>query len=184
MPAKKSSRTKTSAPPAKTETKVAPKPGPKPAVAAAPSKKAPAAKPAVPAVKKPAPAVAKAAVKSVAKAPVKVPSKAVAKPVSKAPAKKEAKRAVKLPGSGVFVRFERFSPKSSRVDLVGSFNGWDLGKYPLVRDENGIWSIQIRLAPGTYEYKYVYDGHFYEPDPEQEQVANAFGSANNLLIVT
>jgi hypothetical protein len=40
------------------------------------------------------------------------------------------------------------------------------------------------LAPGTYEYKYVYDGHFYEPDPEHEQIANAFGSANNLLIVT
>ena len=168
MPAKKSTRTKTPATAAKAGAKVAPKP----VVAATPVKKAPAAKTAPVAAKKSAVAVVKAAVKKVPKAPVKT----AAKTVAKSPAK--------LPGSGVFVRFERYSPKSSRVDLVGSFNGWDLGKYPLVRDENGVWSIQIRLAPGTYEYKYVYDGHFYEPDPEQEQVTNAFGSANNLLIVT
>jgi hypothetical protein len=172
MPAKKSTRTKTPAPAAKAGAKAAPKP----VVAATPVKKAVAAKTAPVAAKKSAVAVVKAAVKKVPKAPVKTPAKTVAKTVAKSPAK--------LPGSGVFVRFERYSPKSSRVDLVGSFNGWDLGKYPLVRDENGVWSIQIRLAPGTYEYKYVYDGHFYEPDPEQEQVANAFGSANNLLIVT
>ena len=184
MPAKKSTRTKTPAPTAKIAAKVTPKP----VVAATPVKKAPVAKIAPAAVKKPAGAVVKAAVKPASKTPVKPPAKTVTKPVAKsvdkAVAKPVAKMSAKLPGSGVFVRFERYSPKSSRVDLVGSFNGWDLGKYPLVRDENGIWSIQIRLSPGTYEYKYVYDGHFYEPDPEQEQVANAFGSANNLLIVT
>lgn len=160
MPAKKSTRTKIPSPAAK----VAP-------VAslskkASPAKSAPAAtrKVVVPSTKAAPKKMAKTSEKPVAKVPVKVPAKAS--------------------GSGVFVRFERYSPKSSRVDLVGSFNDWTLGKYPLVRDENGVWSIQIRLAPGTYEYKYVYDGHFYEPDPEQEQVANVFGSANNLLIVT
>lgn len=169
MPAKKSTGAKapvsTPKVPAKTASKAAPK------VAASASKKAPAAKPATAAAKKASPAAAKVS-KKTAKAPVKAPAKVAAK----APAKTSA--------TGVFVRFERYSPKSSRVDLVGSFTGWELGKYPLVRDENGIWSIQIRLAPGTYEYKYVYDGHYYEPDPEREQVANAFGSANNLLIVT
>lgn len=173
MPAKKSTGTKTPSPAAKPAAKAVVKAAPKAVPAPSPAKKAAVAK------KAPAPAtkaVAKSVAKPAGKAPVKGPSKEVAKPGAKAP--------MKAPASGVFVRFERYSPKSSRVDLVGSFNGWDLGKYPLVRDENGIWSIQIRLAPGTYEYKYVYDGHFYEPDPEQEQVANAFGSANNLLIVT
>lgn len=169
MPAKKSTRTKTPAPAAKPAPKVAAKP----ASSAAPSKKAEPEKNA-PATAKKVAAPVKAPAKKAIKAPA--PAKVAAKPAAKVPAKAS--------GSGVFVRFERYSPKSTRVDLVGSFNDWALGKYPLVRDENGIWSIQIRLAPGTYEYKYVYDGHFYEPDPEQEQVANVFGSANNLLIVT
>jgi len=160
---------------------------------------------------KPAPAPAKkAAPKKVAapksavappKAPVKVAAKKAtpvkAAPAKPAPAKAAAKKAApakaapvkaapvaKSPAGGVFVRFERYSPNSSRVDLVGNFNGWELGKHRLAQDENGIWNIQIRLAPGTYEYKYVYDGQHYEPDPAQEQIANPFGSANNLLIVT
>lgn len=141
-----------------------------PAKKAEPKKVAPA---------KPAAAPKKVAVKKAATA------KPAAKPAAKAAPQPVAKAApAKKPAGGVFVRFERYSPNSHRVDLVGSFNGWELGKHKLARDEHGVWSIQVRLAPGTYEYKYVYDGQHYEPDPAQEQVANAFGSANNLLIVT
>ena len=134
--------------------------------------------------------VAKVAPKAAPVAKKAAPKKVEAKAAPKAPAaaktsaKAPAKPAAKTPSAGVFVRFERFSPHSGRVDLVGSFNGWELGKHSLVRDENGVWSIQVRLKPGTYEYKYVYDGLSYEPDPEREQIANPFGSANNLLIVT
>jgi hypothetical protein len=165
MPAKKSAKSKTTASAAKPPKKAA-KPASKPApVVVAPPAKKPA----------PAKAIPKAAKASEAPA---------AAPPKKLPVKAAAKTPVKTPTSGVFVRFERYSPNSTRVDLVGSFNGWQLGKYPLTRDESGVWNIQIRLAPGTYEYKYVYDGAFYEPDPEREQIANPFGSANNLLIVT
>ena len=161
MPAKKSTKSKITAPAAKPAKKVAKAAPTAPAVApASPARKTPPAKSLPKIAKKPAPVLV-------------APSK---KPAAKAPAK--------APASGVFVRFERYSPGSKRVDLVGSFNGWELGKYPLTRDESGVWNIQIRLAPGTYEYKYVYDGAFYEPDPEREQIANPFGSANNLLIVT
>jgi len=174
MPAKKSAAKSKPVP------AVAKKPAPKKAVAP-----------------KPAPAPAKAPAKPVAKkaAPAKVASKpapakaapAKAAPVKSAPSKPAPVKDIpvaKKPSGGVFVRFERYSPSSSRVDLVGSFNGWELGKHKLSQDENGVWNIQIRLAPGTYEYKYVYDGQHYEPDPSQEQIANPFGSANNLLIVT
>jgi hypothetical protein len=166
MPAKKSAKSKISTPVAKPAKKKAAKTAPKVAavVSASPAKKA--------APTKSAPKLAKKPVAIAVAPPKKIPVKAAAK----APAK--------TPASGVFVRFERYSPKSTRVELVGSFNGWALGTYPLTRDESGVWNIQIRLAPGTYEYKYVYDGAFYEPDPEREQIANPFGSANNLLIVT
>jgi len=165
MPAKKSSTSKISTPVAKPPKKVAKAASNAPVVpSASPARKAPPSK----------------SVPKLAKKPDAVP----VAPPKKIPAKALAKAPAKAPGSGVFVRFERYSPNSTRVDLVGSFNGWALGKYPLTRDESGVWNIQIRLAPGTYEYKYVYDGAFYEPDPEREQIANPFGSANNLLIVT
>jgi hypothetical protein len=162
MPAKKTAPTPKASAPAKVAAKKAVKPAAKPAakVAVAPKKAAPK------------------------KAAVKTPAKVAPKAPEKAPVKAVAKAAPKVASSGVFVRFERYSPNSGRVDLVGSFNGWELGKHTLARDENGSWSIQVRLKPGTYEYKYVYDGLSYEPDPEREQVANPFGSANNLLIVT
>lgn len=164
MPAKKTTTTTKSQAPAKVAAKKVAKIAPKaPPIAA-------------PAAKKAAPKKVAAKVAPKAAPPAKTPAKTVAK----AP----VKPAAKIPSTGVFVRFERYSPSSSRVDLVGSFNGWELGKHSLSRDETGVWSIQIRLKAGTYEYKYVYDGLSYEPDPEREQVANPFGSANNLLIVT
>jgi len=141
---------------------------------AAPKKAAPAAKPAVAAKKAPAKtAAAKPATKTVA-APKT--SKPAAKPASKAPAAKASSGLVE-------VVFERYSPNSGAVDLVGSFNEWKLGKTSLKRDANGLWSTKLKLKPGTYEYKYVYDGLSYEPDPDREQVPGPFGSANNLLVV-
>jgi hypothetical protein len=144
-----------------------------------PAKKS-APKAAPKAAAKAAPAAKKDAPKIVAKTIPAAAKKAPPKPAKAEPA---AKKATPKTSGGVFVRFERYSPNSQRVDLVGSFNEWQLGKHSLAKDENGTWSIQIRLKPGTYEYKYVYDGLSYEPDPEREQVANPFGSANNLLIV-
>lgn len=79
--------------------------------------------------------------------------------------------------------FERFSPDSLSVELVGTFNEWTLGKNPLRRLEDGRWVTTLKLKPGSYEYKFVYDGLHYEPDPDRELVTNSFGSANNLLIV-
>ena len=126
--------------------------------------------------------------KSVAKA---APKKPVAAPAKKAVAKKVASTPVKpapakakspVAAVAIEVKFERYSPASGTVDLVGSFNEWKVGKHPLKRGKEGIWSVKLKLVPGTYEYKFVYDGEFFEPDPEREQVPGPFG-ANNLLVV-
>lgn len=148
--------------------------------AAKPSAAKPAAKPAVPAKK--------VATKPQAPAPKATPAKSapVAKPAApKASGAKPAaaKPAPVKPASGVEVVFERYSPQSHSVDLVGTFNDWTLGKNPMRRDKAGRWSATLKLKPGSYEYKFVYDGLHYEPDPERELVTNSFGSANNLLIV-
>jgi 1,4-alpha-glucan branching enzyme len=130
----------------------------------------------------PKPVATKSVTKTAAKKPVSEPArKAAAKktvPAKEAPAKVKSPTAV----ASIEVKFERYSPASSTVDLVGSFNGWKVGQNPLKRGKDGTWSVKLKLAPGTYEYKFVYDGEFYEPDPEREQVPGPFG-ANNLLVV-
>lgn len=183
--------------------KSAPKPAtksvsPKPAAKKAAPAKAPAAKPAAP--KKAAPAKKVAAVpapkvapkaapaKKTAPAPkkataVKAPAAKAVAPKKAAPAKTVAAPAPKASAELVEVVFERYSPNSGAVDLVGSFNDWKLGKNSLKRDKNGVWSTKLKLKPGSYEYKYVYDGMSYEPDPDRQQVPGPFGSANNLLVV-
>lgn len=145
--------------------KAAAVPAPKVAPKAAPAKKAAPA----PAPKKVAPAKAPAV-----KAPAATKS---------APAKTVAMPAPKAVVALVEVVFERYSPNSGAVDLVGSFNEWKLGQNALKRNKNGVWSTKLKLKPGSYEYKYVYDGMSYEPDPDRQQVPGPFGSANNLLVV-
>lgn len=168
MPAKKPATVKSAAKAPAAAKKSAPKAAP---VASAPAKKAP--------VKAAAKAPAKPAVaaKSAAKAPV------AAAPAKKAPVKKAAAVAAsKAPAKKVVVHFEKFSPDSNSVEIVGSFNNWELGSNPLKRDARGVWTGKVSMLPGTYEYKFVFDGISYEADPEREQVWGPFG-ANNLLVV-
>lgn len=150
-----------------------------PAKKAAPAKKIAAP---VPAPKKVAPA--KKAAAPVKAAPVKAaPVKAA--PAKAAPAKKAAapvKAAPAKVAQKVSVLFEKFSPDSRSVEIVGSFNAWTLGKTSLKRDKNGVWSTKVSLDPGTYEYKFVFDGLTFEADPGKEQIWGPFG-ANNILVV-
>lgn len=157
------------------------------AKAAAPKKAAPAKKVAAVPAPKAAPKAAPAKKAAPAPAPknvaaVKAPAAKVVAAKKAAPAKAAAP-APKASAELVEVVFERYSPNSGAVDLVGSFNDWKLGRNPLKRDKNGLWSTKLKLKPGSYEYKYVYDGMSYEPDPDRQQVPGPFGSANNLLVV-
>jgi len=165
------------------------------APAKAPAKKAAVVAPKAAPAKKVAPIAAKAApaktipVKKtipVAVAPKAAPAKAAPAKVAKKSAPEVApkaapKTAAKASGK-VAVLFEKFSPDSSSVEIVGSFNAWTLGKNVLKRDSSGVWSTKLSLEPGTYEYKFVFDGLSYEADPGREQVWGPFG-ANNILIV-
>lgn len=162
---------KKSAPKTSTKSVVSKAAPAKPAAKPAPAKKAAPAKPA---------AIAKAPAKTAAPKTAAPKATAKAAPAAKSPAKTASAK----PAAGlVEVVFERYSPNSGSVDLVGSFNAWKLGATSLKRDKNGVWSAKLKLKPGTYEYKYVYDGQSYEPDPDRQQVPDPFGSANNLLVV-
>lgn len=71
------------------------------------------------------------------------------------------------------------------VFLAGTFNNWDSEETPMRRISETEWSVELELAPGRYEYKFIVDGEWCcEPgrnEPESilpDCVPNEFGSFN------
>jgi anti-sigma factor RsiW len=79
-----------------------------------------------------------------------------------------------------------YVPSQNGVDHVhvaGSFNGWDSQSTPL-RQQNGVWSTILVLAPGSYEYMFVEDGDRWVTDPLAVRTRDdGFGGANAVLDV-
>lgn len=81
------------------------------------------------------------------------------------------------------VAFKLMAPDARQVFLVGSFNNWSLDADPMKQNRSGLWKKEKKLAPGTYEYKFIVDG-VWLLDPEcRETAPNAHGTANNVLAV-
>jgi 1,4-alpha-glucan branching enzyme len=76
------------------------------------------------------------------------------------------------------VIFQVAAPHARKVVVCGSFNAWQPGKHPLKRDAAGVWKTQVFLKPGTYEYRYVVDGEWWDDPEATERVPNDFGSLN------
>jgi len=81
------------------------------------------------------------------------------------------------------VHFEFTDPSATRVCVAGTFNHWQPDTKPMRSRGKGHWTKETDLAPGTYEYCLVVDGHWM-PDPlARETVANPFGGRNSVLTV-
>ena len=50
--------------------------------------------------------------------------------------------------------------EGANVFLAGTFNNWDPQENPMERTPDGAWRINLELAPGRYEYKFVVDGQW------------------------
>ncbi len=50
------------------------------------------------------------------------------------------------------------------VAIAGNFNDWSADKNMLKKDELGVWSINLKLQDGEYEYKFVLNGNKWIPD--------------------
>lgn len=83
------------------------------------------------------------------------------------------------------VRFLLSAPKADKVMIVGDFNNWSTTADPMYdREEDGLWSIVLPLAPGRYEYKYLVDGEKWMPDPRnQNRIKDGFGAYNSIVEV-
>jgi 1,4-alpha-glucan branching enzyme len=59
------------------------------------------------------------------------------------------------------VHFSFLRPDAEGVSLSGDFNGWHKSSMPMSRDQNGWWRYRFRMAPGTYQFRYLSDGQWF-----------------------
>jgi len=69
----------------------------------------------------------------------------------------------------------------SKIFLAGSFNDWNPAnpKYLLKNDgPNGMWTITVKLMPGSYQYKFVADGQWIKDPNSPGSAPDGFGAQN------
>jgi 1,4-alpha-glucan branching enzyme len=80
-----------------------------------------------------------------------------------------------LPGAidheGNWVSFALYAPQKKSVHVIGSFNDWDRGQYPLEQREPGSWITAFQLDRGTHRYQFVIDDELVICDPYARQLA-------------
>ena len=59
------------------------------------------------------------------------------------------------------VEFCFLRPEARGVFLCGDFNSWNRTALPMTRLDGGWWKCRLRLATGTYQFKYLADSEWY-----------------------
>jgi hypothetical protein len=80
--------------------------------------------------------------------------------------------------------FTYIAPGARSVAVVGNFNDWDATKNALALCSDSVWTGNIRLAPGRYEYQLVVDGKWIADPNAQHSARDEFGGTNSVLIVS
>ena len=71
---------------------------------------------------------------------------------------------------------------ADQVAVVGNFNAWE--PTPLSdEDGDGIWTANIALPPGRYEYAFVIDGRWWGQDPLADEYVRSFGEYSSVRYV-
>jgi hypothetical protein len=89
-------------------------------------------------------------------------------------------RGPNLTPAGVVFNFKP-EGKPAKIFLAGNFNSWNPSdaKYLLKNDgPDGMWSITVKLAPGTYQYKFVADGKWIKDPSAPGSAPDGFGGQN------
>ncbi len=85
-----------------------------------------------------------------------------------------------VPG-GILFTYE--APEAENVYIAGSFNDWNSSKDKLNKDEDGVWHIILKLAPGKYQYKFVVDGNWYFDQNNPQTEDDGYGGSNSVIQV-
>jgi len=79
------------------------------------------------------------------------------------------------------VRLRIHAPNAAAVSVAGDFNAWNSQTTPLRAAGEGWWEVELRLAPGNYEYVYVIDGSWTTPPEAKITREDGFGGRNGVL---
>jgi 5'-AMP-activated protein kinase regulatory beta subunit len=71
----------------------------------------------------------------------------------------------------------------AEVFLAGDFNNWNPQSHRMTRGKDGAFQRKLKLAPGSYEYKFIVDGEWRTDPRAAEQRPNEFGSMNSVIHV-
>ena len=79
------------------------------------------------------------------------------------------------------VTFKVSAPNAKDVRLAGDFNSWDASSSSLKKSKDGVWTRDLSLKPGRYEYKYLVDGQWQRDSFNKLFAVNTFGSENSVI---
>jgi serine protease AprX len=70
------------------------------------------------------------------------------------------------------------------VSVAGDFNEWSHVSTPLKRNESGLWSTEIVIPTGRFEYKFIINGQRWIEDPSNGMKApDNYGGLNSVLVI-
>ena len=105
--------------------------------------------------------------------------KTVVKKCTKKCAKKAAPKAATKN-----VTFTVHADKGKAVYVAGEFNKWNpTAKKMAYKAKGGLYTATVKLAAGTYQYKFVIDGTWCADTENANAVANDQGTFNSVITV-
>ena len=94
--------------------------------------------------------------------------------------------AVEADAAEVVTRFVFVAPEAASVTVTGDFASWSQQGIELhdLRG-TGVWTTDVPLPPGVYQYTFIVDGTEWRTDPTAvSQVDDGFGRVNSVVIVS
>lgn len=73
---------------------------------------------------------------------------------------------------------------AKEVVATGDFTSWSTEGVRLKSRPDGTWAATLQLAPGEYQYRLRVDGRWENNPAAERRAANAFGSENDILVVS
>ncbi|WP_428653163.1 alpha-amylase family glycosyl hydrolase [Runella sp.] len=78
------------------------------------------------------------------------------------------------------ISFRVWAPNAKKVFVMGDFNEWQRNTIPLMREDNGYWSVEVPQATTGQQYKYVLktkEGELIRNDPYARELTNSVGNS-------
>ncbi|GLR16974.1 hypothetical protein GCM10007940_15890 [Portibacter lacus] len=78
--------------------------------------------------------------------------------------------------------FLKGNQRAEKVILAGTFNHWNEEEISMIQVDNG-WQIDLELAPGIYEYKFIIDGKWTHDVLNSLKLRNEHQTWNSILLI-